>query len=422
MMPNADDSPILVVDDDFVTLALIRKTLEKHGFRVIQYESAWEALDHYGDYHWQAVLSDYYMAGMDGREFLRHIRESDQTTPFLFLTANDDLGTAVELIKLGADDFIIKPIVEEIIIFRVEHAIRDREQKSLISRIERERELLETENRKLVSWRTLYGTKDIAQTQQMIKLLSRYINQSGGFLWVDLLRGEMESSHRGEHFHISEAVARLALEAAEGQREVFEFISFIADLDNMELAEEEHATQAVMEELYRHVQETRHSLEGDRVRELSLIQSSQSMTGRLRADMTVLGKVVHELFINAVKFSPPESRVYLGFEQQEPATFAITLRNEPVRTRAVDQEGTPVTGIPYDYGELVFDLFYSIDGFPVEIEQEEWRYGTGLYICRHLLQRMNGTINASNGVDYSGGERRPFVQLQVTLPLVSDPA
>lgn len=409
------------MDDDFVSLALIRKTLEKHGYRVQGYESAREALSHYGDYPWQAVLSDFYMANMDGGEFMRHVREQDQETPFLFLTANDDLSTAVELIKLGADDFIIKPIVEDVIIFRVEHAIREREQARQISRIEQERELLELENRKLVSWRKLYGIKDIAQTHQMIKLLSRYINQSGGFAWVDLFRMEMESTYQDGTYHISSDVAQLALNAAEGQREVFDFISFIADLDTMDLDKQTIPAREVMDRLTTTAQEIYATLSGAAERPLSFIHPSDPPAGVLHVDPEILGKIVKELLINAVKFSPSGSRIILGFEHQEQErSFMITVRNDPVTTKAKDRDGNPVQGIPYDYAELVFDLFYSIEGFPVEIEQEEWRYGTGLYVCRHLLKRMNGIISASNGIDYTQGRKEPFVGLNVTLPLLPE--
>lgn len=422
MKSNGGAAPILVVDDDFVTLELIRKTLEKHGYLVHAFESARDALDHYGDRSWKAVLSDYYMAGMDGRGFMQRVREMDENTPFLFLTANDDLATAVELIKLGADDFIIKPIVEDVIVFRVAHAILEREQREMIARIEQERELLELENRKLVSWRSLYGAKDIAQTQQMIQLLSRYVNQSGGFMWVDLLKSEMESSLREGQFHISEDVARLALDAAEGQRAVFEFISFIADLDNMELASESWPIEKLQEELVSRLRTSRDTLENQRPRELSLIRPSRPLTGTVQVDLEILRRIMHELFLNALKFSPPDTRIYLEFGLTDRGTLLISLRNDAITTKAIDREGKPVVGIPYDYAELVFDLFYSIDGFPVEIDQEEWRYGTGLYICRHLLKRMNGSISASNGVDYTGGDRRAVVQLQVTLPLVPESA
>ncbi len=443
-----DDNPILVVDDDFVTLALIRKTLEAHGHRVMTYESAREAWDHYDDCTWRAVLSDFYMTGMDGQEFMRTVRVRDKDTPFLFLTANDDVGTAVSLIKLGADDFIIKPVVEDVLVFRVEHAIREREQARLITRIEQERELLQLENRKLVSWRNLYGTKDIAQTQQMIQLLSRNINQAGGFLWIDLLKSEMQEKKSDGSYCISEEVARIALTAAEGQRAVFEFVSYIGDLDRMELNREVVPVAQVVTNVTQQAQKTLAELTGSHARSVSFIQPSRPFSGTTSIDRTVFPQIIHELLMNAVKFSPENSRIFIGFDRKErsrraapaetsPAHTAagrspeqpttqevleITVRNAPITTKEKDRDGNPVVGIPYDYAELVFDLFYSIDAFPLEIDQEEWRYGTGLFICRHLLHRMDGTISASNGVDYSGGEQKPFVQLLVTLPIVTDEA
>jgi len=42
-----------------------------------------------------------------------------------------------------------------------------------------------------VNWRTPYATKDIVRTEQMIDLLDRTINQAGGYLWLDLLKGDL---------------------------------------------------------------------------------------------------------------------------------------------------------------------------------------------------------------------------------------
>lgn len=415
------ESPLLVVDDDFVGLARIRKTLEAHGYRVQVYESAREAWKNYQEHRWCAVLSDFYMPEMDGREFMRLVRDYDRDTPFLFLTANDDLSVAVDLIKLGADDFIIKPFVEEVLVFRVNHAIHEREQQRAIARIEQERELLELENKKLVSWRNLYGMKDIAQTQQMVQLLSRNINQSGGFLWIDLLKSEMQQNTEEGRYSVNADALEMAITAAEGQRAIFDDMTFIAELENMELQRRHLPVQEVADRLTAHIREVQTELEDPHTRRLSFVLPSVPLAGTIEVDLETVQEVIHELFVNAVKFSPTGSRIFVEIGRQTTdggEAFVVSLRNPPAETRARDQEGNPIVGIPYDYAELVFDLFYSIEAFPLEIPQEKWRYGTGLYIARRLIRRQEGTLTAVTGVDYSGGGREPFVQLTMTLPLL----
>jgi len=416
------ENPLLVVDDDFVSLARIRTTLEARGYQVRVYESAREAWKNYDEHRWCAVLSDFYMPDINGSEFMRLVRDSDQETPFLFLTANDDLSVAVDLIKLGADDFIIKPFVEEVLVFRVNHAIREREQRRAIARIEQERELLELENRKLVSWRNLYGMKDIAQTHQMVQLLSCNINQSGGFLWIDLLKNEMQEKTEDGHYCVSSAALEMAVTAAESQKAIFDDMTFIAGLDSMQLQREQIPVQNLADRVTARIREIQGDLQGPHTRQASFILPSVPFSGTIDVDPGTVQDVIHELFVNAVKFSPAESRILVEIgEQATEGTDAlvVSFQNRPSRTKARDQDGNTIVGIPYDYAELVFDLFYSIEAFPVEIPQERWRYGTGLYIARRLIQRQGGTLTAVTGVDYSGGGREPFVRFTMTLPLLS---
>jgi signal transduction histidine kinase len=85
-------------------------------------------------------------------------------------------------------------------------------------------------------------------------------------------------------------------------------------------------------------------------------------------------------------------------------------------TQAKDPSGNPVVGIPYDYSELVFDLFYTIDAFTRRIDQEEWSDGTGLFVARKLLKRHGGWIRAGNGIDYTGQRPTTITRVTLTLP------
>lgn len=127
------------------------------------------------------------MPEMSGSEFLIAAKREAAELLFVFLSGNDDLEKAVDLLTKGAADYIRKQIIAETLLFRVEKAVEAARQAKLIERIEQERQLLELENRKLVNWRNLYASKDARQTDQMIRLLSRTINQAGGFMWLDLL-------------------------------------------------------------------------------------------------------------------------------------------------------------------------------------------------------------------------------------------
>ncbi|MFW5729954.1 MAG: response regulator, partial [Spirochaetota bacterium] len=134
-------SRILVVDDDDTSLAIVEAVLAKNNFTVDAFDTPEHALRQFRKNKYDLVLSDYFMPGINGDEFLKAVREVDRETPFVFLTANTDIKIAIELVKSGADDHIVKPIVAEELVFRVQKTLQEKENRRLIRQVEREREL-----------------------------------------------------------------------------------------------------------------------------------------------------------------------------------------------------------------------------------------------------------------------------------------
>lgn len=413
-------SRILVVDDDDTSLTIIETVLNREGYSTDTFGDAAEALAQFRRDSYDVVISDYFMPEMNGDEFLKAIRELDRDTPFMFLTANTDIKLAIELVKTGADDHIVKPIVAEELLFRVRKTLKEKENRRIIRQVERERELLELEHRKLVNWRALYASKDITQTEQMINLLSRTINQAGGFLWVDLLKGELTASEGESRPCVDRELLEMIATAGESQKEVFDYVTFIGEIDSIELNIEEVRVSDLLPELESYGRELMKRIGEHDPRYLQVMKPSQPINGTVAVDREYLRRLFHELLVNAVKFSPANSRILVYMDRNgeyEGDYLDIGVRNPAILAQARDREGNPIMGIPYDYSELVFDLFYTIESFPTDIDEEEWSDGTGLYIARKLLRRQNGWIKASNGVDYTGDRPETSVRVVATLPL-----
>jgi DNA-binding NtrC family response regulator len=199
---------ILVVDDDATTLSLAERVLREDGHAIVTAESGREALDHIEEMI-DIVISDYFMPGMNGEELFEAIRERYPAMPFVYLTAADDLSVAVGLVRKGASDLIQKPIRPEELRMRVDRIIHEISRRRAVEAIRHEQELLRRENQRLVTWRMLYASKDARQTRQLVDNLSRNINASGGFDWVDLL-DEMKQPHDDDNYLIARAVVDLA--------------------------------------------------------------------------------------------------------------------------------------------------------------------------------------------------------------------
>jgi len=99
---------ILVVDDERSIRELLGIVLKKEGFNVISAESAEEALERSRATEFDLIVSDISMADMSGIDLLRELRSSNFNGQFILLTAFASAETAIQALKMGAYDYIIK--------------------------------------------------------------------------------------------------------------------------------------------------------------------------------------------------------------------------------------------------------------------------------------------------------------------------
>lgn len=100
---------VLVVDDEGANRYSVSKTLQRVGYVVNEASSGEEALDFVEGQEYDVVLSDIRMQGIDGVELLRRIKEQSPDAIVILMTGYASLGTAVEALRLGAHDYLIKP-------------------------------------------------------------------------------------------------------------------------------------------------------------------------------------------------------------------------------------------------------------------------------------------------------------------------
>lgn len=107
---------ILIIDDEENIRRVTRLTLQAAGYEVGEAGDGERGLEAFGDGSgWDAVLLDQRMPGMDGLETLRHIHERDSTARVIMATAYASIELAVDAMKLGATDFVRKPMTPEIL-------------------------------------------------------------------------------------------------------------------------------------------------------------------------------------------------------------------------------------------------------------------------------------------------------------------
>ncbi|BCG47741.1 Chemotaxis regulator - transmits chemoreceptor signals to flagellar motor components CheY [Citrifermentans bremense] len=147
-MSQQDKEPrgrVLIVDDEKVILDLTAIILKNRGYQVFTALSAQEGLDCIEKQSPELVLLDYMMPNMDGLTALKEIKRSYPDTYVIMFTGKGSEEIAVELMKAGASDYILKPFNNQDLVDRIESVLKLRgielQNRALLS--ERERLLAE---------------------------------------------------------------------------------------------------------------------------------------------------------------------------------------------------------------------------------------------------------------------------------------
>jgi two-component system nitrogen regulation response regulator NtrX len=137
---------ILIVDDEISIQNSLSSIMEDEGYEVTVAKSGAEALKIYTTDPPDLMLLDIWMPEMDGLETLKRVRELVPSAQVMMMSGHGSIETAVKAIKLGAYDYIEKPLSLENVTLRVKHAIDqhrlEQENLSLRTKVERKFELV----------------------------------------------------------------------------------------------------------------------------------------------------------------------------------------------------------------------------------------------------------------------------------------
>ena len=124
MKKQFNNSPILIVDDDEGLLFSIRAALLSAGLPdPVMISDSRQVLDRVSRQHFHLALLDLIMPHLDGMEVLKQIKKVSPETQCIILTAVDDVDTVVKAIRLGAYDYLVKPLQIKRTTLAVRHAL-----------------------------------------------------------------------------------------------------------------------------------------------------------------------------------------------------------------------------------------------------------------------------------------------------------
>jgi len=137
------EKKILIVDDEDRVVKSVAGVLEDEGFRVSTAKSGEEALVVFGQEEPDVTLLDIWMPGMDGIEVLKRLKWVAPDCQVIMISGHATISTAMAAVKLGAFDFIEKPLSLDVLLMTIRRAIDH--QKELLT-VQRSAEIVTEEN------------------------------------------------------------------------------------------------------------------------------------------------------------------------------------------------------------------------------------------------------------------------------------
>lgn len=114
---------LLIIEDEADLRNGLVKLFREEGYAVDAAANGIDGLQKAKDFDYDAIVLDYMMPGMDGREVLRRLR-SVKRTPVMMLTARNSVEDRVVGLDLGADDYLAKPFVQQELLARLRALVR----------------------------------------------------------------------------------------------------------------------------------------------------------------------------------------------------------------------------------------------------------------------------------------------------------
>ncbi|MDH5180328.1 MAG: sigma-54 dependent transcriptional regulator [Gammaproteobacteria bacterium] len=172
-----NNATILVVEDDHELLEALRETLQIAGYRVVTASDGQHALTVLAENKINLVVSDIQMPNMDGRQLLKQIRQQGLDVPIILMTAYGTIQQAVDAMRDGASDYMVKPFEAEVLANMVSRYVGHPEENfsDMIAEDPASRELVQIAKRVADSDATVLITGESGAGKEV---LARYIHMN----------------------------------------------------------------------------------------------------------------------------------------------------------------------------------------------------------------------------------------------------
>ncbi|MEJ2055752.1 MAG: sigma-54 dependent transcriptional regulator, partial [Calditrichaceae bacterium] len=183
---------ILVVDDEQTIRDALKMVLEEEGYNTKSAADGKEALKLINETDYDIVITDLKMPEMDGMTLTRQCQQLCPQTSIIIITAHGSLESAIEALRIGAYDYILKPFDFDDVLYKIKRLIR---QKELVL----ENQALRQEVERKYSFSNIVGQSP--QMKQIFELIKKVANTKGNVLITGRSGTGKELVARAIHFN-----------------------------------------------------------------------------------------------------------------------------------------------------------------------------------------------------------------------------
>jgi DNA-binding response OmpR family regulator len=140
---------ILIIEDEASLRKTLARILQQAGFEVTTAENAEQGLDYLKNTAFDLVFTDLRLPGIAGLEALKRIQSTNPNIPVVLFTAQPDINSAVEALRYGATDYLLKPLKPEIIVERAKTILSNQQKEKRKREIANEITKLQNELKQL---------------------------------------------------------------------------------------------------------------------------------------------------------------------------------------------------------------------------------------------------------------------------------
>lgn len=355
-----DEVTILLVEDEEIIRLMFQQTFESWGFKVDVAENGKDALEMCHQKKYQIVVTDLNMPVMDGMELLKRLKSKWPNIEVMVITGYATIESAIEAMKLGAYDFILKPVNFDHVQFTMNKCYSK-------IRAEAENQELRQANMQLLELNEMKD-KFLYITNHEIRTPLTIIKG-----YIDVLKNLVQNPNE----ELSETMEILD-ETTEELNELVDRMHLLEALEHGKIMAKNELVdlKIVLTKVYREVAK----LFKQRQIELKVVVDKKPLF--IRGDYRQIQLVMRELLQNALKFTPDRGNVMVRLE----------LRNDKVYYSVKDSG----IGIPFDKQKVIFDRFYEIqEVVNHKTSKDEFMgggLGIGLSMVKEIINTMNGDI------------------------------